>query len=90
MVSVNTSVTLMSSITPERSEWLWHGYIPLGELTIIEGHPGVNKSLFACDIAARLTRGDRRHSSPQRTVGPRQGGRRLTKDEGTAGRHDGF
>ena len=48
---------LMSDIPEEPVEWLWEGYIPLGELTILEGHPGTNKSSLTDDLAARLTQG---------------------------------
>ena len=49
--------SLMSEVTAEPVEWLWSGYIPLGETTILEGHPGTNKSSLTADLAARLTRG---------------------------------
>lgn len=48
----------MSDGRPKRVEWLWDARIPLGEITILEGDPGVNKSSLAVDLAARLTRGD--------------------------------
>ena len=70
---MDTTVTLLSSIKPERSEWLWQGRIPLSELTIVEGHPGTNKSLLGCDLAARLTRGEPM-PCPGRGGRPRSGG----------------
>ena len=48
---------LLSGLEPTPVEWLWDGYVPLGELTIAEGHPGTNKSLLVYDLAARLTTG---------------------------------
>jgi hypothetical protein len=39
----------------ERVKWLWPGYIPLGKLTIIDGDPGVGKSSFTLDLAARVS-----------------------------------
>jgi hypothetical protein len=48
---------LMSKVPEKGVEWLWRGYIPLGELTILEGHPGTNKSSLTDDLAARLTKG---------------------------------
>ena len=47
----------LSDIVARPVEWLWPGYIPLGEITILEGHPGSNKSSLTTDLAARLTRG---------------------------------
>jgi putative DNA primase/helicase len=38
-------------------EWVWHGYIPLGTLTLVSGDPGVSKSLLVTDIAAIVSRG---------------------------------
>lgn len=44
-------------IEPLPVEWLWPGYIPMGEVTIISGDSSVGKSFLMCDIAARVTRG---------------------------------
>lgn len=41
--------------TPVR--WLWPGRIPRGALTIVEGDPGLGKSMLLLDLAARLSRG---------------------------------
>jgi hypothetical protein len=49
--------TLMADIDAMPVEWLWQHRIPLGEVTIIEGHPGTNKSSFTAELAARLTLG---------------------------------
>jgi RecA-family ATPase len=48
---------LMSEIPTKSTKWLWEGRIPLGEVTILEGHPGTNKSSLTDDLAARLTKG---------------------------------
>lgn len=45
----------MSDVQPERVRWLWPGHIALGKLTIIDGDPGLGKSLVTCDLAARVT-----------------------------------
>lgn len=50
---------LASEVKPERLEWLWKGRIPLGAVTLIDGDPGNGKSALTCDIAARVSRGDR-------------------------------
>ena len=57
---------LMSDITEEPVEWFWDGRIPLGELTILEGHPGTNKSSLMDDLAARLTQGEAMPCSSKR------------------------
>jgi hypothetical protein len=35
---------VLADVPSEPVEYLWHERIPLGEITIIEGHPGTNKS----------------------------------------------
>jgi RecA-family ATPase len=53
-----TSVgTLLLEVQPERVRWLWPGRIPLGKITILDGDPGLGKSLITLDIAARVSCG---------------------------------
>jgi hypothetical protein len=47
----------MNSIQAEEVRWLWHPYIPLGKLTIIQGDPGEGKTTFALAMVAALTNG---------------------------------
>ena len=37
--------------------WLWPGRLALTKLAILEGDPGMGKSLVALDLCARVTRG---------------------------------
>ena len=37
--------------------WLWPGRLALGKLAVIEGDPGLGKSLVTFDLCARLSRG---------------------------------
>lgn len=53
----NIEVVNLDSVTAETVSWLWQGYIPLGKLTLIDGDPGLGKSLFSTDLASRLTTG---------------------------------
>ncbi len=39
--------------------WLWPRYVPLGKVTVLEGDPGLGKSLVVADVAARITTGTR-------------------------------
>jgi hypothetical protein len=55
MSSIN--VEPLSAICSERIRWLWEPYLPRGKLAILDGDPGVGKSLLTVDIAARLSRG---------------------------------
>ncbi len=41
----------------EPVQWLWPNRIPLGSITLLAGDPGTGKSLFAIDLAARLSTG---------------------------------
>ncbi len=45
----------MSAIEPETLEWLWAGYIPLGAITMLEGDPGLGKSMLTLNLAGIVT-----------------------------------
>jgi hypothetical protein len=47
----------MADVIAEEVHWVWHPYIPLGKLTILEGDPGLGKSWITCALAAAITRG---------------------------------
>ena len=38
-------------------EWLWPGYLAIGNLAICDGDPGLGKSMITLDLAARVTTG---------------------------------
>src|SRR5882762_3404919 len=46
-----------SQLTPPPIEWLWPGYLAVGSIAILDGDPGLGKSLLTLDLAARLTSG---------------------------------
>lgn len=48
---------LLSEITPKATEWLWPGRIPLGEISVLDGDPGTNKSSVLLDLTARISTG---------------------------------
>jgi RecA-family ATPase len=58
--------TILSDVKTHPIEWLWHGRIPLGKITILDGDPGMGKSLIAINIAACVSVG---HSMPDGTPG---------------------
>ena len=37
------AVVRLADVEPERIEWLWPGYLPLGKLVVIDGDPGVGQ-----------------------------------------------
>jgi putative DNA primase/helicase len=47
----------LDQITPRPIEWLWPGRLALGHLHMLDGDPGLGKSLVVLDLAARLTTG---------------------------------
>jgi RecA-family ATPase len=44
-------------VEPERVEWLWPGRLPLGKLAVLDGDPGLSKSVVTLDLAARVSAG---------------------------------
>jgi hypothetical protein len=50
-------LVFMSSVQPEKVSWLWHGRIPFGAVTLIDGDPGLGKSTVLLDLASRVSRG---------------------------------
>ncbi len=47
-----------ASVHPEEVEWFHAGRVPLGALTLLVGTPGLGKTTYACELAARGTRGE--------------------------------
>src|ERR1022692_3875194 len=45
------------TIEPATVTWLWQGWIPQGELTLLIGQPGCLKSTLTCTFAANVSRG---------------------------------
>jgi hypothetical protein len=48
---------LLSDIKSEQLDWLWEKRIPRRKLTVLDGDPGLGKSLLTLDLAARITTG---------------------------------
>ena len=46
-----------STIRPEEVEWYYEGRVPLGSLTLLVGQAGLGKTMFACELSARGSRG---------------------------------
>ena len=47
--------------------WLWPGRLALGKLAMLDGDPGLGKSLVTLDLCARLSKG---RSFPDGATGP--------------------
>lgn len=50
-------LVLASDVQPQAQEWLWPGFLPRGEIVLLEGDPDVGKTLLALDFAARVSTG---------------------------------
>jgi hypothetical protein len=50
-------VVTMESVTAKPVEWLWWPYISRGGITLLDGDPGLGKSLFTMQLAACISRG---------------------------------
>ncbi len=46
-----------ADVTTKAVEWMWHGRIPEGKLTMFDGDPDLGKSVVTMDIAARVSTG---------------------------------
>jgi|GEM_PF-4258717 len=47
----------MAEIQARATEWLWDGWLPLGNVCLMAGDGGTGKSTILCDLAARVSRG---------------------------------
>ena len=50
-------VTTLSDVETQQVDWLWQRRIPLGKITILDGDPGMGKSLLSIFIAACVSTG---------------------------------
>src|SRR5262245_65063804 len=50
-------VRSVSQLAPRPVAWLWPGRLALGKLAILDGDPGLGKSLVTLDLCARLSTG---------------------------------
>ncbi len=55
--STSSFGTPLSEIKTQHITWLWENRIPQGKITVLEGDPGMGKSLLAIDIAAHVSTG---------------------------------
>lgn len=51
------TVVTLSTVKPERVQWLWPGRLPVGKLIVIDGDPSTGKSTLTNDMAARVSTG---------------------------------
>src|ERR1700730_14052579 len=44
--------TLLSDVVPESVQWLWRGRLALKKLHMLDGYPGLGKTMVALDLIA--------------------------------------
>jgi hypothetical protein len=49
--------TCVADVAPEAVAWLWEPYIALGTLCMLDGDPGIGKSLLMLQLAANISQG---------------------------------
>ena len=64
-------VTQLSTVTPERVEFLWKPFLPKGRPVALEGDPGVGKSALVAKIIAHITTGTRFPNVLEKTPPPK-------------------
>jgi hypothetical protein len=69
----------LSEVETQEVRWLWEKRIPLGKITILDGDPGMGKSLLAINVAARVSTG---HPMPDGTPGTRGGVILIAPEDG--------
>ncbi len=47
----------LSSVEPERVDWLWPNRLPFGKLVLLDGDPALGKSTLSLTLAAHVTTG---------------------------------
>ncbi len=53
----HATLVQLSTIEAKEVSWLWHPYIPLGKLTLLEGDPSAGKTFLSLALCASITRG---------------------------------
>jgi len=72
---------LLSQVETQPVHWLWHKHLPLGKITLLDGDPGMGKSLLALDLAARVSSG---LPMPDGTPGQQGGVILIAPEDGAA------
>ena len=79
-------VQRVSQVRAGQVSWLWENRLALGKLAILDGDPGLGKSLVALDLCARLSTG---RPMPDGSPGPGAGNALvLNAEDGTRTRLD--
>jgi AAA domain len=61
-------VISLEDIEVKDIEWVDEGFVPASTLTVLQGHGGVGKGPWTCQLAARVTRGETADRRPGRVL----------------------
>jgi AAA domain len=64
----------MADVQPRAVDWLFRPWLPRGEMTLLDGDPGMGKSTLALDLIARVSRGWAMPPAPAGRTGGEPGG----------------
>ncbi|HEV2237841.1 MAG TPA: AAA family ATPase [Ktedonobacterales bacterium] len=76
-----TRIIHLDEVPEEELTWLWEGRLPLGKTVVLDGDPGLGKSLLSLDLVARVVRG---LPMPDGSPGRQGGAVILTTEDGLA------
>lgn len=57
LASPGFTLIRLAEVQAQPVRWLWPGRVPLGKLTVLDGDPGLGKSLLTLDLAAGVSQG---------------------------------
>jgi hypothetical protein len=80
-------IVSMETVEAASVTWLWWPYIAVGKLTMLDGDPGIGKSLLMTQLAASLSRGNPLPDQEGRPTLPTGGGQTtllLSSEDGLA------
>ncbi len=72
---------LLSQVETQEVHWLWEKHLPLGKITLLDGDPGMGKSMLAINLAARVSSG---LPMPDGTPGQQGGVILIAPEDGAA------
>ena len=50
-------IKCLAGVESVKTKWLWYPYIPLGKITLMQGDPGMGKTMMVLKIAALISNG---------------------------------
>jgi len=66
--SEDAGLRSLADVEAKDVHWLWENHIPLGEITLLIGDPGVGKSYFSYFLSAQVSKGGYWPNEPNRPI----------------------